>query len=92
MLIEIKDYWFVETSVVTGIRLSVKGWWKKYPVIRIDTHGKPIILSDFDTEITDFNELEDIIEDILTKNRDKIVKLQNLKNIWEPMQCLWVSG
>ena len=39
------------------------------------------ILSDFDTEITDFNELEDIIEDILTKNRDKIVKLQNLKNI-----------
>ena len=25
--------------------------------------------------------MEDIIEDILTKNRDKIVKLQNLKNI-----------
>jgi len=67
MLIEIKDFWYVETSTVDGIRLDVRGWWRnKYPVIIIERFkAKNIILSDFDNS------------EALQKEFERLVKLFN---------------
>ena len=68
MLIEIKDYWFIESSTITCVRLDVAGVFKKFPVIRIDTKTDKILLSDFET-----------IEDLVAE----FERLVSLFNEWE---------
>lgn len=78
MLIEIKDFWYVETTTIVGVRLDVKGWFKnKYPVIIIERHkAKNIVLSDFETSEELQAEFERLValfnewEVYLNKHRD----------------------